>query len=78
MICAVGWSFVLFGVEVLSSLLASDGSSAIGGGDGVTDISIIFEKFGFMHGVFSAYGFKLAEASICVFIRSTGKLAGSV
>lgn len=51
---ATNGSIVWYGLDTeLLSLLFSEGSSGIGGGDGVTDNSIIFEKFGFMHGLFS-------------------------
>lgn len=47
-------SAVWYGLDTeLLSLLFSEGSSGMGGGDGVTDSSMIFEKFGLMHGLFS-------------------------
>lgn len=68
---------VLLGLDAFSSLLVSDGSSAIGGGDGVTDKSIIFEKFGLMHGLLSTYELKLASDSVDSFVIGTGTFAWS-
>lgn len=50
-LCA-GDSVALLGLGEFSSV-QSLGSSAIGGGDGVTGNSMIFEKVGFIHGLLS-------------------------